>query len=197
MKKLFIGLNFLFLTLHPVQVHAEAALDTIKSRISQVLAVLRDPALQGASAKDLKKKKLMPIFDKTFDYTELSQRTLSRNWNKLGPDQREEFKSLYKALLERVYADTILSYKDQQVVFGKERALGPTTVEVDSKIVSESKETPVLFRMISKGGGWWVYDVVIEGISMVSNYRSQFGRILTKDSPENMLASLRKQISAQ
>jgi phospholipid transport system substrate-binding protein len=93
--------------------------------------------------------------------------------------------------------DTILSYKDQQVVFGKERTLGQTTVEVDSKVVGAGKETPILFRMVSKNGGWWVYDVVIEGISMVTNYRSQFNRILAKDSPDVMLASLRKQVGSQ
>ncbi len=194
MRKLLIGLNLLVLSMYPIQVHADVPLDTIKSRINQVLAVLRDPALQGESGKKLKKEKLRPIFDNTFDYVELSKSTLSRNSEKLNPDQRQEFEKLYKALLEKVYMDTILSYKDQEVVFGKERALGQNRVEVESKIVSESKETPINFRMILKNGGWWVYDVVIENISLVQNYRSQFNRVLTKDSPEAMLAALRKKV---
>lgn len=197
MRKLLIGLNLLVLSMVPIQVHAESALDTIKSRINQVLVVLRDPALKSESAKELKKKRLRLIFDSTFDYAELSKSTLSRNWDKLKPDQQKEFMQLYKAVLEKVYMGTILSYKDQEVVFGKERALGENRVEVDTKLISGSTETPIKFRIILKDGEWWVYDFVIENISVVSNYRSQFGRILTKESPESMLAGLRKQVGQQ
>jgi len=197
MRKLLIGLNLLVLSMIPIRAHAETALDTIKSRINQVLAVLRDPALKSESAMEVKKKRLRQIFDTTFDYVELSRSTLSRNWDKLKPDQQKEFMQLYKALLEKVYMDTILSYKDQEVAFGKERALGENKVEVDTKLISGSTETPINFRMISKSAEWWVYDFVIENISVVLNYRSQFGRILTKQSPEEMLAALRKQVRPQ
>ena len=88
--------------------------------------------------------------------------------------------------------DEILSYKDQEIVIGKERPLGENRVEVDTKIISEKLETPINFRLISKNNQWWVYDFVIENISVVANYRSQFGCILTKDSPEKMLEDLRK-----
>jgi phospholipid transport system substrate-binding protein len=195
MRNWLIGLNLLALSMVPIRAHADAPLDTIKSRINQVLVVLKDPALQGESGKEAKRKKLLPILDSTFDYIELSRGTLSRNWDKLKPDQREEFKDLYKALLEKVYMDTILSYKDQEVVFGKERALGQNRVEVETKILAGAKEIPVHFRMTFKNGGWWVYDVVIENISLVANYRSQFNRILTKESPEAMLEALRKRVS--
>ena len=192
MRKWFIGFYLLVFSMVAVQVHADSGLDTIKSRINQVLAILKDPALKSDSAKELKKKRLRAIFDNTFDYTELSRSTLSRNWDKLKPDQQKEFMQLYKALLEKLYMDEILSYKDQEIVFGKERALGENRVEVDTKLLSGSTETPINFRLISKNNQWWVYDFVIENISVVANYRSQFGRILTKDSPEKMLDDLRK-----
>ena len=197
MKKLLVGLSLLIVSLVPIQAYGDAPLDAMKSRINQVLAVLRDPALQGESAKELKKKKLRPIFDNTFDYMELSKTTLSRNWDKLTPGQRDEFQDLYKALLEKVYMNTILSYKDQEIVFGKERALGPSRAEVETKVVSATKETPVNFRLVSKDGEWRVYDVVIENISLVTNYRSQFNRVLTKESPETMLVDLRKKVNGQ
>ena len=195
MRKLLIGLNLLVLSMVPIQVHADSALDTIKSRVNQVLVVLRDPALKSESAKELKKKRLRLIFDNTFEYVELSKSTLSRNWDRLKPDQQKEFMQLYKALLEKVYMDTILSYKDQEVVIGKERALGENRVEVDTKLISGSTETPINFRMISKSSEWWVYDFVVENISVVANYRSQFNRILTKESPEGMLEIIRKKVS--
>ena len=195
MRKLLIGLNLLVLSMIPIRAHAETALDTIKSRINQVLAVLRDPALKSESAMEVKKKRLRQIFDTTFDYVELSRSTLSRNWDKLKPDQQKEFMQLYKALLEKVYMDTILSYKDQEVVIGKERALGENRVEVDTKLISGSTENPINFRMISKSSEWWVYDFVVENISVVANYRSQFNRILTKESPESMLEVIRQKVS--
>ena len=192
MRKLFIGFNLMVFSLVAIEVHADSALDAVKSRINQVLVVLRDPALKSESAKELKKKRLRAIFDGAFDYAELSKSTLTRYWDKLTPDQQKEFMQLYKALLEKVYIDEILSYKDQEVVFGKERALGENRVEVDTKIISGSTETPINFRLISKNNQWWVYDFVIENISVVANYRSQFNRILTKQSPETMLEDLRK-----
>lgn len=194
MRKLLIGLGLLILSMCPIQVHADVPLDTIKSAINQLLDVLRDPALQGASAEELKKERIRSIADKTFDYTELSKRTLSRNWNKFKPDQLEEFMELYKGLLEKVYMNKLLAYKDQEVVFGKERALAQNRVEVESKIVSGSKETPINFRMILKEGKWWVYDIVVEGISLVKNYRSQFKTVLTKKTPEGLLEVLRKKV---
>ena len=192
MRKFFIGFILLVFSMVAIQVHADSGVDTVKSRINQVLAILKDPALKSDSAKELKKKRLRAIFDNTFDYTELSRSTLSRNWDKLKPDQQTEFTQLYKTLLEKLYMDEILSYKDQEIVFGKERALGENRVEVDTKLLSGSTETPINFRLISKNNQWWVYDFVIENISVVANYRSQFGRILTKESPEKMLEDLRK-----
>jgi phospholipid transport system substrate-binding protein len=193
MKKLTIAIQLLALSMMPLPAHADSALETVKSRVTQVLAVLRDPAAN----KDAKVKRLRAIFDKSFDFVEMSRSTLSRNWDKLKPDQQKEFLELYRALLEKVYLDLLLQYKDQEVTFGRERGLGENRVEVDTKMISGSTETPINFRLVLKGSDWWVYDFVIENISVVSNYRSQFGRILTKQTPEEMLASLRKQVSAQ
>jgi phospholipid transport system substrate-binding protein len=202
MRNRFFGQNYQFLLLvillslsmYPTQIHAGMPLDVVKSRMEQVFDVVRDPALQGESGDKLKRKKILSILENVFDYSELSKRTLSRNWKKLTADQRKEFQKLYKALLEKVYMDKILEYTDQEVVFGKERSLGKNKVEVESKIISGSLVTPIHFRMILKDGKWLAYDVVIEGISLVKNYRSQFRRVLKKKSPEGMLEVLRKKV---
>jgi phospholipid transport system substrate-binding protein len=191
MKKLSIALSLVVFSLAAVEVHADSGVDTVKSRINQVLAVLKDPALKGDAAKDIKQKRLRVIFDNTFDYAELSRGTLSRYWDKLNPEQQKEFIQLYRKLLEKVYMGEILGYKDQQIVVGKERPLGENRVEVDTKVISEKTETPINFRLIFKNNQWWSYDFVIENISVVANYRSQFGRILAKDSIEKMLEDLR------
>ena len=195
MRTLVIGLNLLFLSMLPIQVQANSARDTIKLRVNQLFDVLRDPAFQGEAAEELKKKKIWSIFDKTFDYTEFSKRTLSRTWLKLTPDQRKEFTKLYKTLLDKVYMDRILAYTDQKIEFGKERELAPNRFEVKSKILTGSNRIPIYFRMISKNDEWWVYDVVVEGISLVKNYRSQFKHILKKESIEGMFEILRKKVN--
>lgn len=194
MRKLVIGLNLFILTMAPVHALAGPPLDTIKARVGEVLAVLRDPALHGEAAKEAKTRRLRPIFDNTFDYVELSKATLSRHWEKFKPEEQQEFVKLYKAVLEKAYLNIILSYKDQEVVFGREREIGQNRFEVESKIVAASQDTPVHFRLFSKDGKWFLYDVVIENISIVANYRSQFGRLLQKDTPGGMLANLRKQV---
>jgi phospholipid transport system substrate-binding protein len=195
MNKLIIA-GLLLIAL-PASARADSALDTVKARVGEVLAVLRDPALKADSAKEQKKKRLRAIFDDIFDYNEMSKATLSRNWEKLTPAQQKEFTALFKALLENFYAETILSYKDQQVTYGKERPLGENRFEVETKVTSGSTETPINFRLIQREGRFWVYDFSVEGIAVVANYRSQFGRILSKETPEAMIANLRKQVAGK
>lgn len=195
MNKLIIA-GLLLIAL-PAAARADSALDTVKARVGEVLAVLRDPALKADSAKEQKKKRLRAIFDDIFDYNEMSKATLSRNWEKLTPAQQKEFTALFKALLENFYAETILSYKDQQVTYGKERPLGENRFEVETKVTSGSTETPINFRLIQREGRFWVYDFSVEGIAVVANYRSQFGRILSKETPEAMIANLRKQVAGK
>lgn len=195
MKKFITGLNaIIILFFFTLPVHAGPALETVQTKVNEILDVLRDPALKAESAKKTKEEKVLSIINEIFDYTELSKRALGRNWKKLNPDQREEFKDLFSKLLGNVYIDRIMAYSDEKVVFNKETALSEKKVEVQSKIVTESKTIPIFYRMIVKNGEWKVYDVLIEGISLNKNYRSQFKEILKKQSPEDLLEILRKKV---
>ncbi len=178
----------------PFHAGADAPQQAIEAQVNRVLDVLRDPALKDESAKQAKEEKVLAIINGIFDYTELSRRTLSRNWDKLNADQQGEFQDLFSKLLRNVYMDRILAYRDEKVVFQKETVLSPERVEVKSKVLTATAEIPMHYRMIKKNGAWKVYDVVIEGVSMVNNYRSQFNQILTKNSPEEMLKILRKKV---
>ncbi len=197
MKKRIVGLTMILMMLliFPLRVNAATALETIQSQVNKVLDVLRDPTLKAESARETKKKKIWDIANDIFDYTTLSKRALSRNWKKFNPDQQKEFTDLFGRLLGNVYLDRILQYDDQKVVFEKERKLADDRAEVQSKLVTSSREIPMNYRMIIKNGEWRVYDVIIEGVSMVKNYRSQFRKILTNKSPEDLLKILRKKVS--
>lgn len=176
----------------PVAAFAGTALETVKTQADKVLEVLRDPALKPESAKKVKKEKIRSISEKMFDFTELSRRTLAKNWDKLNPEQQKEFVLLYRSLLEDSYADKILSYTDEKIVFNKEVPLTEKTTEVQSAVLRKNGEIPIYYRVVLKGGVWRVYDVVIEGVSLISNYRSQFREILMNKPPESLLETLRK-----
>jgi len=178
----------------PVSANAGGALETIEGQVNKVLELLKDPAMKAESAKEAKEKRLWEITGEIFDYRELSRRTLGRNWKKLNAKQQEEFIDLFSKLLGGVYMDKILAFTDEKVVFEKESVVSETKVEVQSKIITASAEIPINYRMIKKGDEWNVYDVVIEGVSLVKNYRSQFTDILTNKTPEDLLDVLRKKV---
>jgi phospholipid transport system substrate-binding protein len=196
MKRQILGLTMMTvmaLFVLPLHVSAGVPQQTIEAYVNKVLDVLRDPAL-SESAKEAKEEKIWFIFDDIFDYRELSKRTLSRNWKKFNGDQQKEFEALFRRLLGNVYMDRILAYKDEKVLFHKESLLSDNKAQVQSKILTGTKEIPMDYRMIGKNDQWKVYDVVIEGVSMVKNYRSQFNNILSKKPPEELLKILRKKV---
>jgi phospholipid transport system substrate-binding protein len=194
MKKHLISVVLTVCVLCPVQALAGVPLDTVKGYADKVLEVLRDPALKAEGAKKTKKEKLRAISEKMFDFTELSRRTLANNWKKLSPEQQKEFVSLYTSLLEDAYANKILAYSDEKITFTKEVPLSEKTVEVQSMVLRKSEEIPIYYRVILQDGAWRVYDVVIEGVSLISNYRTQFKDILSNKPPESLLETLRKKV---
>jgi phospholipid transport system substrate-binding protein len=197
MKRLSVALTILILFLTSLTVYAGAALDTVKENADKVLDILRDPKLKVSSAKETKKDKLRAIYVNMFDEVELSRRSLGANWNKLNNDQRKEFVKLFEQVLEKAYADKILAYTNEKIEFIKESMISGNLAEVRTKVITSSKEIPITYRAISKGGTWKVYDVVIENVSLVQNYRTQFNDILAKNSPEQLLEILRKKVKAQ
>jgi phospholipid transport system substrate-binding protein len=178
----------------PLHAFAGAPLDTVKTNVNGVLDVLRDPKLKGEAGKKAKEQRIEAAADKLFDYVELSKRTLGLNWNKLSPEQRKEFVELYRTILKDAYVEKITAYTNEQVNFTKEVSLSETTMEVQSVIVSKGGETPIYYRVMKKDNEWKVYDVVIEGVSLIGNYRTQFREILGNNPPEKLIETLRKKV---
>jgi phospholipid transport system substrate-binding protein len=192
MGKCWLGVCFLSVVLWivPVPAHATSALETIQSQVNKVLEVLRNPAENKAT----KEKKILAIADLMFDPVEMSKRTLTNHWRSFSSDQQKEFTSLFGKLLSGVYMDKIIQYTDEKVTFGKETKLSEDSVEVQSEIVTKTNTIPMLYRMIQKKGEWKVYDVSVEGISLVMNYRSQFREILSKKPPQDLLEILKEKV---
>jgi len=196
MKKLVgaVALLLLSLMIFPLSASSQSPLETIQTQVNKILEVLRDPTLKAESAKGNKEKRVWTIIDGVFDYTELSRRTLAQHWKTFTPEQQKEFTQLFGKLLGTVYMDRIMSYTNEKVVFGKAAKLSEDTTEVQSQVVTATKSIPIHYRMIFRDGSWKVFDVVVEGISLVQNYRSQFRDILSKQSPEDLLKMLRDKV---
>ena len=197
MNKRFMGL-FLILAIClmlPLQSYAATPMETVEKGVNNLLKTLGDPAFK-AQTKDQQIATLGTEIEKVFDFTELSKRTLGRDWKKMSAAQQQEFVKLFKQLLQGVYADRLLEYSDQKVIFDKEITPKKGRAEVQSYLqTSDGKKIPLFYRLTDKGGSWKVYDVVIEGVSMVKNYRTQFRDILAKDSPDKLLEILRDKVN--
>lgn len=195
MKKLLSGCVLFFLLIVPLQVYAGVPLDTVEGHVNNVLSVLRDPALAGEANQEAKAKKIEAISDEMFDYVVLSRLTLGRSWKKFSGEQRKEFVKLYRAILEKAYMDRILAYTDEKVTYNKELMLSKKKAEVQTTIITKSADIPIYYRVYLKDGKWRVYDVIIEGISLIKNYRTQFREILLNNPPEEVLKILREKVS--
>jgi len=194
MKKNLSVLLLIFLLIIPPLAYSAASSEMLKEYMNKVLEVLRNPDLKGEPGRKVKREKIRSISEEVFDFTELSKRSLGQNWNKLNPDQQQEFIKLFKSLLETVYADKITSCTDERIIFKEEITLSEKTVEVPTVIVAKTSEIPINYRLLQEKGRWRIYDVVIEGVSLVNNYRTQFREILANKTPEALLDILRKKV---
>ncbi len=193
LKRLYTVLLIVFMIVPPAMA-AQGAMETAKLYINKVLEVLQDPALAGETGQQSKIEKISQITEDVFDFTELSKRSLGQAWNQFTPEQQTEFVSLYKKLLKNTYADRIVSYNNEKIEFGKEVPLSDTTTEIQTSIGTKTGDVPINYRMTLINDRWRVYDVVIEGVSLINNYRTQFRGILANNTPDGLIEILRKKV---
>jgi phospholipid transport system substrate-binding protein len=196
MNRKFTGLIVTMAVMLMIPLHgfAAAPMETVKAGVDKVLATLTDPAFK-AKPKDQQVAQLTDSINTIFDFEELSKRTLGKEWKNMNDAQQTEFVQLFRELLQGVYADRLLAYSDQKIIFDKEDMLKQGSAEVQSYLqTSDGKKIPLFYRLTDKSGSWKVYDVIIEGVSMVKNYRTQFREILSKDSPDKLLEILRSKV---
>ena len=162
----------------------------VKSTIDQVLVVLGDQALKDPTKKDERRTKLEEIIGQRFDYEEMAKRTLAAEWKKIDAAQKQEFVGLFKQFMAHSYAGNIDGYSGEQVEYGKERIKGKFA-EVQTTVISPKAKIPLNYRLLKKNEEWRVYDVIIDGVSLMKNYRGQFSRIIKSSSFDGLLDKLR------
>jgi phospholipid transport system substrate-binding protein len=175
----------------PSDVSAATATDAVRGTIDEVLRVLGDKDLKQPSRSDERRKLLETIIGGRFDYQEMSRRALGAPWNQLSDKDKQEFVDLFRTLLTNTYADRVESYSGEGVQYLNERT-EKDYAEVRTKILSGKTEIPMDYRLMNKNSDWRVYDVVVDGVSLVNNYRGQFSKILRTSSYPELVDQLRK-----
>jgi phospholipid transport system substrate-binding protein len=171
--------------------------EVAKEVIDNVLEILNNPANAGEAKKDYRQQQVKQLVDRHFDYREMAKRSLGQTWTKLNPGQRDEFVRLFAELLEASYADKIDKYARHIRIDYTGENLDGEYAEVRTVVVRPNDRIPLSYRMLNESGDWMVYDVVIEGVSLVSNYRSQFGRIISESSYAELVRRLRTRVNEQ
>lgn len=186
-----IGIAFcLVVSLTSSSAAAVTATEAVKSSIDQVVRVLEDKELKKPERAVERRRQLEQIIGDRFSYEEMSKRSLGTQWNKLNETQRQEFVELFQQLLAKSYTGKIEGYSGERIQYLNERDEGDYA-EVRTKLLSRKGEIPVDYRLLNKFGEWRVYDIVVDGISLASNYRGQFTKIIRSASYEDLVEKLR------
>lgn len=173
--------------LRPVRAESDAQTAT-REFVNQALQILRDndkPVVQ-------KRRELKPLIEARFDATEMARSTLGYHWRSLSPDQRANFTRVFTTFIEAAYLDKVQDYSGQQVQFGQSRSLGEGYSKVDTNIVQAGKDPlPVSYLLEQSGNEWKIYDVTVDNISIIANYRNQFNRVINEQGFPKLMADLR------
>jgi len=152
--------------------------DEVKKTVDQVVSIVSDANLKKPQNESKRRAALKKAISRIFDYGEMAKRSLGVHWKGRSSSEQKEFVSLFSTLLENSYASKIESYENEKILYEKEIIDGDYA-EVKSRVVTAKRDEYSLdYRFLKEGSRWMVYDVVIEGVSLVSNYRSQFNKII-------------------
>jgi phospholipid transport system substrate-binding protein len=165
--------------------------DQLKGAIDRVVEILDDPALKGEGRAAERRAVVKKVAADIFDFGEIARRSLARHWAPLTEKQREEFVSLFSELLERSYISRIESYGGEKILYADERMDGDMATVATRLVSKKGTLVPVEYRLLRKGDRWLVFDVNIEGVSLVSSYRTQFNKIIQTASYDELVQKLR------
>jgi phospholipid transport system substrate-binding protein len=167
--------------------------EQLRPFIDKIVAILNNPNLHGDEKCAERRAKVRQAAKERFDFFEMSKRVLGSQWRKLSQEEKEGFVDLFTTLLEHAYIGKIEDYAKQRVVF-KDQRIKKNRAQVNTVLIGQEVVIPVTYIMILKDPGWMVYDVIIEGVSLIRNYMEQFKDILRKDGYASLLQQLRVKV---
>lgn len=165
----------------------------VKEAVDEIISILQDEKLAVPARRAERKQRVVAIVEKKFDFRDMSMRALAKHWRERTPEEQDRFVFLFKTLLENTYIAKIETYSGEKVVFKKTARQGNKAV-VYSELIRKKVETPVNYKLKSNDDHWLVYDVEVEGVSLVNNYRTQFASILSKEKFAGLIAKLEEKV---
>lgn len=176
----------------PLHSFAESPTKEIKTTIDSIIAELKK---NPASSIETKKRRntIRALVADRFDYEEMARRSLARHWKQRTPEEQTAFVSIFADMLEATYIDRIESYTDEEIFYNKEKIKGKgTRAVVRTTVMTRKVDIPIDYKVVRKDNKWWVYDVIVEGVSFISTYRSQYDSIIRKESFEGLMKQMEK-----
>ena len=170
--------------------------DQLRDGIERIFRILSDPEMSGDAKAAQRKATVTRIAGEIFDFTEMSKRTLGQHWDKRTPAERQDFARLFTELIQRSYFSKIDEHGSEKTVFGSETVDGDHVVVRTKFLLPRGVQMPLDYSMHNVGGRWRVYDLSIDGISLVANYRSQFNKIIRTSSYEDLVAKFKSNQAA-
>jgi phospholipid transport system substrate-binding protein len=191
LKRLFLILaTGIALTVANIASADASPTDAIRGSVDSILTLLQNKGLDQAT----RRKEMRKVINARFDFRAMSQRTLATNWKKASKEQQQEFVQLFSQLIVNTYIGRVEAYTDEKVDYPGEKVKGKKAV-VKTLILTASAEIPINYKVYQKKNGeWWVYDVIIEGISLISNYRSSYQEIASKDGIDGLIAKMKVKV---
>lgn len=174
---------------------ASAPTDELKSSIDAMLDILRDKDLARPDKKQERRSRIKDVIRDRFDFKEMARRSLARNWNKRSSEEKNEFVEVFSDLLQSSYIGKIEGYTDEKITYDKEelKKKGKYGI-VSTTIITKDVNIPIDYKLILKNDKWWVYDVVVEGVSFVSTYRSQYNKVIKKESYAKLIEKMKTKL---
>jgi phospholipid transport system substrate-binding protein len=190
LKQFFVAVLVSFMMLLTESAIAGAsATDAVHTSVDTIIGILRDASLD----KPAKREKIRGVIAGRFDFRAMSQRTLAINWKKASTEEREHFVELFAELIQDSYIGRIEAYTNETVKYPGEKIMDNRAV-VDTLILTSSAEIPVSYKLYQKNGQWLVYDVNVEGVSLISNYRTSYQEIVKKEGFTGLLARMQEKV---
>jgi phospholipid transport system substrate-binding protein len=193
MRKCFVAVLAMVLVCAVLSAQAFAGVvtDDVRKTVDQVVSIVSNPDFRKSKNEAKKRTALKSAIGRIFSYGEMAKRSLGVHWKARSKAEQKEFVSLFSTLLENSYAGKIESYNNEKIVYTGEKVNG-TYAEVKSRVITAKRDEYTLdYRLLREGNRWMVYDVVIEGVSLVSNYRSQFNKIIVNQGYGELVKKLR------
>ncbi|NQU14125.1 MAG: ABC transporter substrate-binding protein [Desulfobacteraceae bacterium] len=193
---LWHGIVLILMTLvFPATSFAGEATKEIKETTDKIIAIISDPAFKGTNKRSEKDRLIRKVVDERFDWREMSRRTLARHWKKRSDKEKRLFVDLFGKLLERTYMDRVGGYSGEKVLYEGEKVDGKYGIVKVRIITKKETEIPVKYRVKKKKGEWFIYDISVQGVSLINNYRKQFNSIIIKSSFNDLIKKLEAKVS--